>query len=47
MKIEIIEKKPLSKGTIYKLKIDNKIIEIFFLSHAMERIKNGKLMKRL
>ncbi|MGB9892392.1 MULTISPECIES: hypothetical protein [Thermodesulfovibrio] len=39
MIIEIIEKTLLSKGTIYKLKIDNKIIEIFFLSHAIERIK--------
>ncbi|GLI53489.1 DUF4258 domain-containing protein [Thermodesulfovibrio yellowstonii] len=47
MKIEIIEKTPLSKGTIYKLKIDYKIIEIFFLSHAIERINKWQINEEM
>lgn len=44
---EIIEKKLLSKGTIYKLKIDNKIIDIFFLSHALKRIKKWQINEEM
>lgn len=38
MAIKIIDKKSHSKGTIYTLDVEEKIIKILFLFHAIERI---------
>ncbi len=39
MQIEIIDKQLHIKGRLYKIKVEDKIIEILFLFHVIERIK--------
>ena len=39
MQIEILEEILISRGIVYKIKVEGKDLEILFLLHAVERIK--------
>jgi len=43
MNIEIIEKLTHPRGELYSVKVNEKVIEILFLKHAIERIKKWKI----
>jgi len=46
MTFEITEKQPHSKGTVYSITVNNKIIRILFLFHAIERIKKWNVTEK-
>jgi len=43
MQIEILEEILISRGIVYKIKVEGKDLEILFLLHAVERIKQWGL----
>ena len=47
MRIEIIDKQPHIRGRIYRVKAKEKIVEILFLFHVIERIKQWGITEEM
>lgn len=47
MTIEIIDKQPHNKGEIYVIRINDRIVKILFLFHAIERIKRWDIKEEM
>ena len=47
MQLEIIDRLSHERGVIYKIKIFDKITEILYLSHVIERIKKWGITEEM
>lgn len=47
MTIEIIDKQPHNKGEIYITRINDRVVKILFLFHAIERIKRWDIKEEM
>ncbi len=47
MTLEIVDKQPHNKGEIYLIRINDKIVKILFLLHAIERIKRWNIKEEM